>query len=464
MVTAILPSMIAPSEAQKSPSPARPDIPINRHSLSPSVSSELTITQLRHLKRTMERSSPSTGVTQAPAPTRLAGFVGLFTGFGALVALVVFLPLPATFRDRGVDAGAALAYSYYIVGTIALLVAASVFFGLRNLITEDEKSWANLLKAQQPRRDNAGTDAGLSYVGMIYTAIVLGLKNSTLALGYMAGFVARASSVGISLFIPLFVNAWFISSGSCGQFPQDSGNGHVPAIHQCRRAYVLAAELTGVSQLFALMFAPVFGYLADRYPRFNVPLLVAAFVGILGYIGFANIGSPDPKATGGTLWVFPVVALLGISQIGAIVCSLGLLGRSILESDLTIPTSDVEATDSSPREFPPHSPPGNNRGHPTKTTIHPNTLTADEDNDTNETSRLLGGESIQSRNRQHLKGSVAGVYSLTGGAGILLLTKLGGYLFDRMSPAAPFYMLAIFNCVLLISGLACGIVVWRRSE
>ena len=463
MVTALLPSMIAPSKAHQSPSPARPDTPINRHSLSPSVSSELTITQLRHHQRTLERWSPPTGAAQAPTPTRLAGFVGLFTGFGALVALVVFLPLPAAFRNRGVDAGAAIAYSYYIVGAIALLVAASVFFGLRNLVTEEEKSWANLFKAQRPERDNAGTAAGLSYAAMIHTAIVLGLQNSTLALGYLAGFVARASSVGISLFIPLFINAWFISSGPCVQFPEDSGNGHVPATHQCRRAYVLAAELTGISQLFALIFAPVFGFLADRYPQFNVPLLFAAFAGILGHIGFANLGSPDPKATGGTLWVFPVVALLGISQIGAIVCSLGLLGRSILESDLAIPNSEAEATASSPQEFPPLPSLGNNPGHPPKT-VHPNTFTGNEVNDTNETSRLLGGECAQPRNRQHLKGSVAGVYSLTGGAGILLLTKLGGYLFDRMSPAAPFYMLAIFNCVLLLSGLACGIMGLRSSE
>ena len=455
--------MIAPSTAHRSPSPVRPDTPTNRHSLSPSVSSELTITQLRHHQRTLERSPHSKGIAKAPAPTRLAGFVGLFTGFGALVALVVFLPLPAAFRDRGVDAGAAVVYSYYIVGAIALIVAAWVFFGLRNLITEDEKSWANLLKARKSKPDNAGTVVSLSYAGMMYTAIVLGFKNSTLALGYLAGFVARASSVGISLFIPLFINAWFTSSGSCVQFSDDPGNGDVPAMHQCRRAYVLAAELTGVSQLVALMFAPVFGYLADRYPRFNVPLLVAAFAGILGYISFANLKSPDPKATDGTFWVFPVVALLGISQIGAIVCSLGLLGRSILESDLTIPGSDAEANASSPREVPPHSSHCNNLGHPTKT-VHPNTLTANEANDANETSELLGGESAQSRNRQHLKGSVAGVYSLTGGAGILLLTKLGGYLFDRMSPAAPFYILAIFNCVLLLFGLACGIMGLRSSE
>jgi hypothetical protein len=51
--------------------------------------------------------------------------------------------------------------------------------------------------------------------------------------------------------------------------------------------------------------------------------------------------------------------------------------------------------------------------------------------------------------RMKLKGSISGVYSLFGGAAILLLTKLGGYLFDKLSTGAPFYMMAIFNAVLL---------------
>jgi hypothetical protein len=51
-------------------------------------------------------------------------------------------------------------------------------------------------------------------------------------------------------------------------------------------------------------------------------------------------------------------------------------------------------------------------------------------------------------------GSVAGAYSLTGGCGILLLTKLGGYLFDNWTPGAPFYIMAMLNIVALISAIA----------
>lgn len=457
MVTAILPSMITPGVGCDSSSPARPATPANRHSVSPSESSELTITQSRHHQRILQRSPDAVSIPEAPAPTWLAGFVGLFTGFGALVALVLFLPLPAAFRSHGVDAGTAVTYSYYVIGAIAFAVAASVSFGLRNLVSEEGKGWHRLVKAQKPKGENTGTVAGLSYTSMIYRAIVLGFQNPTLALGYLGGFVARASSVGISLFIPLFVNAWFISSGLCDQLPHQSGSD----TDHCRRAYVLAAELTGVSQLVALLFAPVFGYLADCYPRYNAPLLAAALLGIVGYIGFANLETPDPKATGGSLWVFFVVALLGISQIGAIVCSLGLLARSVLESDPTPRTFDAEAAASSPLRPPLYNAVGNDSEHSTKT-IHPSTASANENNDLAETSRLLSGQSVQSHDRQHLKGSVAGVYSLAGGAGILLLTKLGGYLFDE-SPAAPFYMLAVFNCVLLLFGLISGFTAMRRN-
>ncbi|KAJ2998335.1 hypothetical protein NUW58_g351 [Xylaria curta] len=64
-----------------------------------------------------------------------------------------------------------------------------------------------------------------------------------------------------------------------------------------------------------------------------------------------------------------------------------------------------------------------------------------------------GISSAEKVSRVQLKGSIAGVYSWCGGAAILLLTKLGGYLFDALSTGAPFYMMAIFNAVLLVVSL-----------
>jgi hypothetical protein len=63
---------------------------------------------------------------------------------------------------------------------------------------------------------------------------------------------------------------------------------------------------------------------------------------------------------------------------------------------------------------------------------------------------------------RHLKGSIAGMYSLYGGAGILILTKLGGILFDVLSSGSPFYIMALFNGILLFAGVGC--VLWKYGR
>jgi len=42
---------------------------------------------------------------------------------------------------------------------------------------------------------------------------------------------------------------------------------------------------------------------------------------------------------------------------------------------------------------------------------------------------------------------------MIGGCGILLLTKLGGFLFDRWTAGAPFYIMALLNAVALIAAI-----------
>lgn len=244
------------------------------------------------------------------------------------------------------------------------------------------------------------------------------------------------------------MNAYYISSGLCdetGHNPQDVKT-------HCREAYVLAAELTGVSQLVALLFAPVFGFLADRYRRFNIPLLTAAITGLVGYIGLAFLGSPEAKATHSTPWIFVIMALLGISQIGAIVCSLGLLGRGILglqaESDL----SGSASCDAVARV----------EGHNFNSNETADSIVPPNENNTEEAAEGTPLLRSRGRSQNHLKGSIAGVYSLAGGLGILLLTKLGGLMFDKISPVAPFVMISAFNFVLLAAGLASGIsAIWK---
>lgn len=239
----------------------------------------------------------------------------------------------------------------------------------------------------------------------------LGLTIPSLGLAFLASFVARSSSVGISLFIPLFVNARLCDHPA---HEVEDVKAH------CRQAYVVAAQLSGVSQLFALLFAPIFGYFPLRHSRFHVPLLVATLSGVVGYIGFAEMNTSEASPA-----LFVIVAFLGISQIGAVVSSLSLVSSSVTEESLSPQATDA-ARSSSPENY-------------------------------EEAVSLLDRPSRR-QTHEYLKGTIAGVYSFAGSLAILILTKFGGLMFDRLGSGSPFYLLAFFNLILLMAVLGCGVL------
>ena len=467
MVTAILPTMThaKPSHADLvSGNGVDPGVYVDSHEAMPdhaprnSVSSIATVTPARMNSSVAERKA-STQPSKTGNST-VSGLVGMCTGTGALLALGVFLPLPALFQSTGYLPRPAVQLTFVAVACVAFAVSAFCSFGLRKLPGEEHKGWSYLFntKAAIEHREEGHSTSWTSenftvqskplpYLRLAMDAVVLGFTDIAIGLGYLGGFVARASSVCISLFIPLAVNAYFIDTGLCE--PGGPVNSPNDLKAQCSRAYKLAAILTGVSQLTALLCAPVFGFLDGRYRSFNLPLLVAAASGIVGYIIYSQLRNPEISSEkGGSPGVLVVMALIGISQIGAIVCSLSMLGRGIQS-----PSASLKTKTSS-------------RNQPSEASTERG---VDEEAPLDEQSSLLPsqpadtGRMITSRSsatRNHLKGSIAGIYSLTGGAGILLLTKLGGFLFDRASTGAPFYMLAGFNALLFVVGLACGI--WRQ--
>ncbi|KAK9414125.1 putative Major facilitator superfamily transporter [Seiridium unicorne] len=453
MVTAILPSLTDDGSEDGEDGPRsrsrKPAGHSQRSSVAMSYESDMTITPERFSRGLSADGSSRRSddgeqerVRQdekGRKPSALAGFVGLFTGCGALVALSLFLPLPAEFSKReGVTPAQAITYSFYVVAAVALCVAVFVFFGLRGLKGEDGKGWRMLLGSKTKQTDSSTDDTSLpdqsraykplAYRHLLVSSLRLGLTDRHIAVGYLGGFVARASSVAISLFIPLYINTFFISNGFCQGSPHDP----TPELKkECRTAYILSSILSGAAQLIALLCAPLFGYLsARRWRGVNLPILISTVCGVVGYIAFPQLQSPEYKdvdGRGGSGVVFLVVALLGISQIGAIVCSLGSLGRGVLSADLPTSSSTTAEQNGGEAEAEPLLENGNTQP---------------------------AGEGEKLVSRVQLKGSVAGVYSWCGGAAILLLTKLGGYLFDVASTGAPFYMMASFNAMLLIAVVA----------
>lgn len=164
MVTAILPSLTDESESRDSSraSKHRRAVRMSAHSLE----SDVTITPERYSNASASASAHSADDDRQEEdeklgkPSALAGYVGLFTGCGALVALSLFLPLPARFGEvDGVGTGDAVRYSFYVVALVALFVGAFVFLGLRGLRGEEGKGWGVLLGAKR-RTDGDSTGEG----------------------------------------------------------------------------------------------------------------------------------------------------------------------------------------------------------------------------------------------------------------------------------------------------------------
>jgi len=419
MVSAILPEMTAVDDA---PAPRKIII------TPPSESSRAPIVR-------------EAGTSPVQSSGKLAGLVGLFTGCGALLALLVFLRLPTRFAEYGPEE--AVRRAFYTVAVTAAVVGIWCFFGLpghgklagrrsfrRRMYDARVWVWTRIWGGSRealpsllsPPSSSPSTSptpdptqpprstlrcGGLRSLKIAFKA---GLTDSRLSLSYLAGFVARATSVGISLFIPLFVNAYFIRHDLCPPSAPSS-----PTPETCKQAYTLAAKLTGTTQLTALLLAPVFGFWTDHAAasdRRNTPLVVSALLGVVGFTGFGTLMSPEPRENP-MVWIYAV--LMGAAQIGGIVCSLGLLAYAVSSS---------------------HS--------------------GGEDGE--EQQPLLSGAGTPKiRDRQYVKGGIAGVYSLSGGVGILALTKLGGWGFDGIGSGWPFWLLAGFEGVLVLAGVLEGI-------
>jgi len=388
----------------------------NRDSVALSIDSEATITPTRLAKssllnkRLFSRTStlPATDDTYKPDrpsidASQLAGFVGMFSGLGALVALFLYLPLPTYFTQH--TQSQAITSSFYIIACLSLSSALIIFYGFRNL-----------------HRTCSSPSFKFS---RIVAAIRLSFGNSDILLGYLGGFVARSASVCISTFIPLFVASYFIHQGTCS-----ASSVRNPLKENCNQAYVLASMLTGTSQLVALMTAPVYGFVNAYFSHDDRAsgmrgkerwwtLGIAALFGAVGSCLFGFLHSPK-----GGIQVVIAVIFMGLGQIGTIVCSLGILSRGTKKSE-TNSLRNTERNEAGNTE--------RNENEPLL--VRNNTPLA----------------SIHGEQDTSLKGSIAGMYSFSGGVGILLLTKLGGYLFDNSSAGAPFFLMSAFNVLLFLT-------------
>ncbi|CAH7683898.1 major facilitator superfamily domain-containing protein [Phakopsora pachyrhizi] len=334
---------------------------------------------------------------------RLSGIIGFVSGLGALFAVFVLLRLPPYFANltnypprEALRIG--VQQAFYLAALIALLIAVSMIFGLRR---DGERLWP--LSSGGAGRLTCWTDN----LKELLLGFKLGRGHRHLGVAYAAGFSARATTIAVSAYFPVYVNQYYISSGKCQLDSPDSPKEDIKK--GCHAAFALASAVTGTVELSALIFAPAFGWIAASYSQ---PAILAAS-NALGAIGFFAIGFlPTPNH----YLIWPTAIILGIAQISGVVVSLSLCASCRWR----IHHSKV--------------------GNPVESTCPMISSSCMGDNRSRFTARDISG-------------AIAGVYSLCGGLGILI-GSFGGMLAD-WAPSAPFYLSGVLT---MIVGLVCCII------
>ena len=213
---------------------------------------------------------------------KLTGIAFLLNAVGAFLFLVVLARLPQIYQNAGLDDLWAGRASYLTVAGVCLL-SAVIMLGLkpgRPALVEQREPLLTLLKQ------------GLGAA-----------RTPRIALAYAASFAARADLVIVALFVSL----WFNQAAMA--------DGYTPA-----QALAKQGALFGVVQGCAMLWAPIFGWLADKIDRVTL-VIIAIVLSIAGYGWFGLVTDPTQAAA------FPAAALLGVGQASGILASQVLLGQ-----------------------------------------------------------------------------------------------------------------------------------------
>lgn len=158
----------------------------------------------------------------------------------------------------------------------------------------------------------------------------LGIENKRLGLSYIAGFLARGGSVIVTVYISAWVNKFFFEDTTCfvngtdEAFSACNENLINADKRTCPAAFTEASRISGITQTVALIAAPFFGILGDKFNEVGV-LAGTALLGVVSYSLTAILQEPtDPLSN-------MVAAFWGVSEIGMIVVAQFLVTRNMPE-------------------------------------------------------------------------------------------------------------------------------------
>jgi MFS family permease len=214
-----------------------------------------------------------------------AGYLGMSNGFGAMITVLFLLKLPFILNNNlGFDLKTSTILTYDSVVAITILSAVFMWFGLsKKQSHSEEKSEGFLILA----RDG-----------------ILAAKDHGIALAYGASFVARGNLVVVGTFFTLWLSQYGVN---------ELGLSSTEALSK-------AGTMIAIAQGCALLGAPLFGIMADKFDRVWAMILTLA-ISALGYSATIFVDNPF----GG--FMIGCAILIGLGEVGCIISSSVLIAQ-----------------------------------------------------------------------------------------------------------------------------------------
>lgn len=214
------------------------------------------------------------------------GVQGLVATLGAFIPPIL-LPLPSLFAARGFNELDAQQLTFAVAGSLGVFAAVIAAIGLSR------------------SAGNNTSDARPPFAAMIRAGLSCTMRDPVLALACAAAFTSR----GVLAITGAFMSLWLVQFGT-GSLGMSASQ----AMAQLAMPRVLVI-VTG-----ALIGSVLIGFVSDRVRRVTA---IALTTGLTALVYLSLFFVDDPTAP----WVFGLLALMGIAEIGAFVSSQALVGQ-----------------------------------------------------------------------------------------------------------------------------------------
>ena len=217
---------------------------------------------------------------------KLAAISGMCIGLGAVMIGIVFTRFPDMFANAGYAPLEASRLTMLTMTGFCIVTALVVRIGL---------------VGGAPAEFSGGSKPSMKK--LLAAGLAAGRENPRILLSYGAGFVGRADLVVVGTFYSL----WLTQAGI------EAGLGADVAAKNAGAMFALVMTS-------ALLWAPVLGWLNDRYDR-TVIMAVSLLLAFAGYCLMGLFGDPQGE------WLVPASILLGIGQISVTQACATLMGQ-----------------------------------------------------------------------------------------------------------------------------------------